>query len=161
MDEIQRAELHKLWKLDEKLFKRFISKVEWNEEGCLVWMKPGCPQGYGMLWMDGRTHVAHRIAYRGFVGPIPAGAWVLHKCGNQSCVNPEHLYAGDEADSGADRVRRHTATSHIRPRFKVEEVRKGFEEGLELETLAERFGVPAGVVRKVLAGEYKYGPPTR
>ena len=37
---------------------------------------------------------AHRLAYRLFVGLIPVGALVLHRCGNAGCINPFHLYIG-------------------------------------------------------------------
>lgn len=46
---------------------------------------------------------AHRLAYRLFVGVIPAGALVLHRCGHAGCINPFHLYIGTALQNALDR----------------------------------------------------------
>lgn len=46
---------------------------------------------------------AHRLAYRLFVGLIPVGALVLHRCGNAGCINPFHLYIGTALQNAHDR----------------------------------------------------------
>ena len=39
-----------------------------------------------------KSYRAHRLAYKFWVGPIPPGHWVLRRCNNPLCCNPEHLY---------------------------------------------------------------------
>ena len=43
------------------------------------------------------------MAYRLFVGD-PGELYVLHKCGNKKCCNPDHLYAGTPKENYDDMV---------------------------------------------------------
>lgn len=69
-------------------------------------------QGYGTLTAmpeesaKGKRwpFMAHRISFEQFRGPIPEGMCVLHKCDVPSCVNPDHLFLGSNADNMADKV---------------------------------------------------------
>ena len=64
--------------------------------------KPGS-DGYGKLKIAGKTVRAHRAYYMDYVGPIPDELWVLHRCDNPMCVNPEHLYVGTQLDNERDK----------------------------------------------------------
>lgn len=50
--------------------------------------------GYGSLSgavTNGRSNLAHRVAYELLIGPIPEGLQLDHLCRVRNCVNPEHL----------------------------------------------------------------------
>lgn len=45
---------------------------------------------------DGRQVQAHRESYREFVGPLADDESALHRCDTPLCINPEHLFKGDQ-----------------------------------------------------------------
>lgn len=59
---------------------------------------------YGLYGRYG-DEFAHRLSYRVFVGSIPEGKFICHKCNNFICVNPQHLYIGTHQDNMDDRMK--------------------------------------------------------
>ena len=78
--------------------------------GCWIWEGALFRQsGYGQICnkaLDKSPTTAHRASWQIHNGPIPEGKMVLHKCDVRRCVNPEHLYVGDNADNMKDRSER-------------------------------------------------------
>ena len=94
---------------------RFMEKVmpEPNS-GCWLWTASLGTWGYGQFRPTGWTTMepAHRTAYRLFVGHIPMGMHLDHKCRIKCCVNPAHL----EAVTPGENVRRGLAGHKQRAR---------------------------------------------
>ena len=61
--------------------------------GCWLWTRQVSENGYAHFYYKGRTTYAHRAAYELYVGDIPQGYHVDHKCRVRSCCNPDHLEA--------------------------------------------------------------------
>lgn len=70
-------------------FERFVHRTN----TCWLWMGRGWGRNceYGAFWLNGRDHVAHRVAYEMAKGPIPEGLHLDHLCRTPKCVNPDHL----------------------------------------------------------------------
>lgn len=61
---------------------------------------------YPCIKIDGRNVTLHRAAYECFVGPIPTGMCVLHRCDNPRCWRPAHLFIGTASDNMRDMVQK-------------------------------------------------------
>ncbi len=71
--------------------------------GCLLWLGGVATHGYGQFAVNGRSRLAHRLAYERAHGPIPDGNVVMHKCDVKLCINPAHLMTGTMADNNLDK----------------------------------------------------------
>lgn len=71
--------------------ERFWAKVDRSGD-CWIWTGSKTQNGYGSCHFVGET-LAHRWAYREFVGEIPEGLHIDHLCRVRDCVNPAHLEA--------------------------------------------------------------------
>lgn len=78
-----------------------------NYDDCWPWKKGCAGFGYGSLKVNGKKEYAHHFAYEFFKGPIIEGLFVLHKCNNPVCCNPNHLYLGTQKQNVSDREDRY------------------------------------------------------
>ena len=87
----------------EKLNELYEERVIKNEQGCWSWKRKTLTSGYGKICTGrGKIITAHRLSYLIHKGDIPEGLFILHKCHNPICSNPEHLYIGNHKDNTRD-----------------------------------------------------------
>jgi hypothetical protein len=78
--------------------KDFWKRVKFDgpefRDGSLCWLWLGTidkSQGYGLFYLAGKRHGAHRFSYELCKGLIKKGMILDHLCRNRACVNPLHL----------------------------------------------------------------------
>jgi hypothetical protein len=72
--------------------------------GCWLWDGSMNKRGYGRMTIDRVLMQAHHASYVTFIGPVPPGQWVLHRCDTPSCVRPAHLFLGNAKINAEDRA---------------------------------------------------------
>lgn len=87
---------------------RFREKVSTGDrDDCWRWTGSTNGIGYGIISVNNRHVLAHRVAWELAHGPIPKGdgyhgTCVLHKCDHPWCVNEAHLFLGTIRDNHND-----------------------------------------------------------
>lgn len=137
------------------LRERFLEKINPTptQEGCLEWTACKNKAGYGQIGSNGNRLRAHRVAYEMFVGPIPEGLCVLHRCDNPSCVNHARLFLGTRTDNMADRKAKgrypvgeaHRCARHTDAQ--VAEAQALIASGRSRPSVARQFGVTQPTIR--------------
>lgn len=75
------------------MLPRLLSKITiGHESGCAIWEGSKNPNGYGLISVDGKYRLVHRVSYELFRGPIPNGLGLDHDpCDTPACIYPGHL----------------------------------------------------------------------
>lgn len=128
----------------------FWDKVQtggWDE--CWLWLGAKNKDGYGNVWVDGKCMLAHRAVWEREKFAIGEGLYVLHRCDNPSCVNPNHLFLGTQKDNVrdcAEKGRRNQARYgprimklSLEERAEIQRLRR--ETDMTQKQIGEMFGV--------------------
>lgn len=81
-------------------------------DGCWEWQAYRHRQGYGMFYIDGKYHLAHRWMYKEWYGVDPGDLDVLHACDNPCCCNPTHLSLGTHQENMRQMMDRNRGVQH-------------------------------------------------
>lgn len=156
MDVDDRAEAHEPCSIH---CGRFLSRFALQPNGCWKWTLALNGEGYGHMTVDKRQNVrAHRWFYDHFVGPIPPGHVVRHRCDNRWCVRPSHLVAGTPAQNSQDMVDRQRSArgvdhpNSILTPGAVRGIRARLADGASTPEIGREFGVSRCAVWSIAVG---------
>jgi len=100
-----------------------------------------------------------------FVGPIPDGMCVLHRCDNRKCVRPDHLFLGTKRDNSLDMAAkgRHkgpglAGEDHGEAKLSnadVAEIKQRLADGESGKYLADVFGVSPSLISLIKRGKHR------
>ena len=131
---------------------RLLSKVQ-KTETCWLWLADKVTGGYGRIKVGRGLKLAHRVSYELFVGKIPNGMQVLHSCDNPPCVNPKHLFLGNDRINVDDKIRkkRHCfGENHPKAKITEKDVFLIRSSDLSKNQLAKAFGLTAQSISDIL-----------
>jgi len=145
----------------EERFWNFVEKK--SDDECWEWQGQRLSNVYGRISLgakslgsDGAHRVSWKIANR---QEIPDGMFVMHKCDNPCCVNPNHLTIGTPKDNSDDMIRKGRKKQVIplgehngKSLLNEEKVRVIRSSTLNHAALGRLLGVSAGCVRSVRIG---------
>lgn len=72
--------------------------------GCLEWIGRTDRKGYGIIGLNKKTAIAHRLVWVLFKKSALGKLQVLHRCDNPKCINLKHLFTGTHIDNMTDMV---------------------------------------------------------
>jgi len=131
--------------IDQFLFWKKVNKTE----SCWLWTASKNTKGYGQFKVDSRLEMAHKISFALTGKQLLKRDLVCHTCDNPSCVNPDHLYAGNHSMNTYDcwqRGRRNKSDQLTQE--DVNNIRKALAYTTRKE-LATRYGVSKNTIEKI------------
>lgn len=142
---------------DHELPFRFWSKVS-DEGDCWEW-QGAANRGRGIIRINGRNEYAPRIAWILTYRRAPRLPLVCHRCDNERCVRPLHLFEGTPQDNSDDMVQKGRSTKGVRngraklDEEKVREIRDLSGHGWTRASLGRRFGVTSEMIGHIMLGK--------
>lgn len=160
---------------NEAELQAFKARTKSAPNGCIEWVGPRHPDGYGRFTFKRQQRLAHRAAWQLFKGDLPADACVLHRCDHPPCVNPDHLFLGNRGDNARDMASkgrqwvqknpagRPVCPDELKPRgsrhgsAKLTEadilvIRNSYSQGALQTELAKRFGCADTLISQIVCG---------
>lgn len=131
------------------LRERFEQYIFYSPDGCWYWLAAYNNKGYGLFWFNNKLVSAHRMSHELYLGPIPDGLHILHKCDNPKCVNPDHFFLGSYQENSDDKMRKGRQKKNkgvemwnaILTEDDVRQIRARYTFGKGVKKLADEFNI--------------------
>jgi hypothetical protein len=137
------------------LKERLALRSEPQPNGCIHFLGVKCKNGYGKIRVGGGNRspfLAHRVAYEIAKGKIPKGFYVCHKCDNRICINPDHLFIGNQTDNmqdASDKGRTARGEKCHASKLKASDIPFIRSDKRTQESIAKYYGVKQSVISRI------------
>lgn len=132
--------------------QRFHEKVDKSGD-CWLWKGCADKDGYGFIRIDGKNIKAHRFALSLKIGkPLEKGELACHSCDTPRCVNPDHLWVGDNSKNQIDSAAKGRSPRQILRLEDVRRIREASLFGARAIDLANAYGVSASTISSIRSG---------
>lgn len=141
---------------NKSLVARFENKILVVGE-CWNWTGSMCGNGYGQIAIGRLAKLAHRVSYQIYVGPIPRGLFICHRCDNKACVNPSHLFAGTRAQNTADMIlkgRQSRGETHPSSKLTKQQADMIRMDARPSRVIGQEFGIASSSVCAIRRGDH-------
>jgi hypothetical protein len=125
-----------------------------GSRGCIEFTGSKDKHGYGRLNINGVPKLVTRLSWEIYKGPIPEGMYILHRCDNPRCFNPEHLFLGTQQDNVDDmktkgRARKAVGEKASRAKLTDYLVLQIRASNISIKELAKMYGVHEDTIRSI------------
>lgn len=136
--------------------------------GCWEWTGATNSTGYGTLSYQGQHATAHRVAayLAGITSTIMApknrkkSGFILHKCDNRRCCNPDHMRVGTYAENQLEAYQRRRrqqpkGEKHVNAKQTKESIiliKDLYAHGVSQEAIAKLLQVSQSGISKIILG---------
>lgn len=148
--------------VEQRFWEKVIVK---GADDCWEWQAKRDKDGYGEFAIShGNNHKAHRVSWLLSRGKPAGKLWVLHKCDNPPCVNPNHLFLGTATDNNRDASAKGRSRggsrkgednhSHRLTNQDILDIRNKYASGKYTTIrLAEEYRTSSGGIHNILTGK--------
>jgi HNH endonuclease len=157
----ERNEVEAAYERRDYLLSNYVERDGPLETKCWIWQRSIVGKmGYGEVCYNHVHYRVHRLMWIWVNGPIPDELFCLHRCDRPSCINPDHLFLGDDGDNARDRNQKGRAASQVGSlnanascrESDVEEILQLVGEGKSDLLIASQFGMSESTVRRIARG---------
>lgn len=140
----------------------YLEALQYTGEDCLFWPFGKIPDGYGVMRLDGKPQLVHRLVCKHSYGPPPSRRHeAAHSCGNghRGCVAKGHLRWALPKENAADKnahgthLRGTQAVNSKLDERAVASIRARLRTGESTRSIASDYGVARETVRQIGHGK--------
>ena len=141
---------------------RFWSKVDCKgEDECWLWI--GCKNensdgDYGRFSINYKMYLSHRISYFIHYNKDPGSLLICHKCNNPPCINPKHLFLGNNSknkkQSFSEGRSSHKGILHPRAKLQESDIKeiRNMKGKLNYRDVAKIFNISPKSIHNIWSG---------